>query len=121
VFTLCIYAIIYLGGNHTVTSIEKLRFADWGSFFIFLGVACYSIEGIGLIFPLRKDYMQHNTHKEFKLAYFLSYVFTLVIYLLFGVLNYLKFYKHTQNIIFFNYKIETGFVFILQIFYSIVS
>jgi len=88
---------------------------------VFLGVACYSIEGIGLIFPLRKDYIQNNTHKEFSLVYFLTYIFTLVIYLLFGVLNYLKFYKNTQNIIFFNYKVDTGFVFVLQILYSVVK
>ena len=112
---------MYLSGHHSVLTIDKLRYADWGYFFVFLGVACYSIEGIGLIFPLRKDYIQKNTHKEFTLVYFLSYLFTLIIYLLFGVLNYLRFYKQTQNIIFFNYKIDTEFVFVLQILYSSVK
>ena len=119
--SLCAYALAFLGRQHADAVSEKLAHTDFGYLLVFIGVACYSIEGIGLIFPLRKDYIKYNSHEEFTVVYFLSFVFTVLIYLLFGVLNYLRFYGRTANIVFYNYNLDTRYIFVLEVIYSFVS
>lgn len=96
--------------------------ADFGYLLPFIGIASYSIEGIGLVLPLRKDFiMTKMSNDEFKAYYFGSFGFIVFLYLVFGILNYLKFYDKVKTIIFYNYDWNNWVLFTMQILYAGVT
>lgn len=101
--------------------IQLMREMHSYHFITFIGIASYSIEGITLLFTLRRDFIKHRSEHAFKVSYFTCYTFTIVLYILFGIFNYLKFSGNTKEVIFFNYDVHSAFIFTLQILYAVVS
>jgi amino acid permease len=88
----------------------------------FIGVAAYSIEGIGLLLPLRKDFlMSRHSNSEYKTYYFASFGFIVFLYITFGIFNYLKFFNRIKTIVFYNYTPQNWFIFSLEIAYAVVG
>lgn len=94
---------------------------DFSNFFEIAGIACYSIEGIGLLFALRFDYLKLNSFGQFRRTYFAILGFTVAVYFFFTVSNYLKFYAETGQIVFYNYDYHETFPFVLEICYLVVN
>jgi len=94
---------------------------DFSNFFEIAGIASYSIEGIGLLFALRFDYLKVNSCRQFRRTYFAILSFTVVVYFFFTVSNYLKFYTETGQIVFYNYDYHETFPFVLEICYLVVT
>ena len=99
----------------------KLRQHDFGQFVTFLGIASYSIEGIGLLFNLRRDYISERSEPSFRRSYFTIYFLVMLLYVGFGVVNYLHFGSATQPIVFFNYDLSQVYLFSLQATYAVVG
>ena len=94
---------------------------SFSAFFEIAGIASYSIEGIGMLFALRFDYLRYNNYKQFRWTYFSVLVLTILVYFLFAIINYLKFYDGVASIIFYNYNATYKFLFGLQISYILVD
>lgn len=118
---LIIYGFVFVGQNETINFSDRMSLINFKNFFEIAGIACYSIEGIGLLFALRYDYLKYNSFGQFRRVYFLILMFTVLIYFLFTIANFLKFYDTTGQIIFYNYSYHDTFPFVLAICYLIVS
>jgi len=94
---------------------------DFSNLITFLGISAYSIEGINLLFTLRRDFIKHRPIHQFKVMYYSCYFGVLALYIFFGIINYLKFGMDTKRIIFFNYGTSNMYIFVLQILYAIVG
>ncbi len=111
-----IYHISTVEGDYK----ELMLKTDFIYFVPFMGVASYSIEGINLLFTLRRDFIKHRSVRGFKVLYYSCYFGVLILYVAFGICNYLKFGDKTLKIIFFNYGPEDKLFYVLQILYAIV-
>lgn len=120
VYAFIFKAIVHVSTTHDPKLIDKITATNFSYLLPFIGVAAFSIEGIGLVLPLRKDFIEHNTQKNFKKVYFSVFGVILFTYLLFGTMNYLKFFEETKTIVFYNYTSRNWFIFGLEIFYSFV-
>ena len=68
--------IIHLQGiNHTSTNF------NWGNFPMFFGMACFSLEGIGLIFPIRGSLKQPD---QFTRLFVIVASSAVLLYMIFG-------------------------------------
>ena len=115
-----IYGFLYVKNHPSINYHQRLNLVNFQNFFEIAGVACYSIEGIGLLFALRSDYLKHNTFKKFTGAYFSILLFTVALYMVFAISNFLKFYDKSGEIIFYNYSLNDRFIFVLEICYLLV-
>lgn len=101
---------------------EEMAIIDFNYLLPFIGIAAYSIEGIGLLLPLRKDFiMSNHSSQEFRTSFYATFAFIVTIYLIFAVLNYLKFFDRVQTIIFYNYTYQDWLIFVLEVLYAGVS
>ena len=98
----------------------EIKMTNFDYLMPFVGIAAYSIEGIGLVLPLRRDFIRNNSPSKFRKYYFGSFGFIVCLYLLFGVMNYLKFGTKTQTIVFYNYSSKQWITFGLENLYAIV-
>ena len=112
---------MYIGQNpDKVDFQQRWTRVDFTTFFEIAGIACYSIEGIGLLFALRSDYLKLNSYSQFQRSYFCILIFTVLVYFCFTISNYLKFYEEIGQLVFFNYDYKNKFIFGLEICYLIV-
>lgn len=81
----------------------------------FWGIACFSLEGIGLIFPIRGSL---KTQTTFKPLFNMICAFFIVIYIIFGVLCTLGLGDTTQEIIFHNFPKSYTSIYLLQFLYA---
>lgn len=101
---------------------EEMAVTNFSYLLPFIGVAAYSIEGIGLLLPLRKDFlMSRYTNTDYKKYYFASFGFIVFLYVVFGIFNYLKFFDRIKTIVFYNYTPQNWFIFSLEIAYAVVD
>lgn len=98
-----------------------MRRVDFSHLITFVGISAYSVEGINLLFSLRRDYIKHRTKESFRALYYSCYFGVIALYIIFGTFNYLKFGFDTKRIIFFNYGPESSYIFVLQIMYAVVG
>jgi proton-coupled amino acid transporter len=49
-------------GKHGVS--DDYTWANWAKFPEFFGIACFSLEGIGLIFPIRGSLQKPSNYKK---------------------------------------------------------
>lgn len=115
-----ILGLKYVADQPEIDFSARMSRTKFSSFFEIAGIASYSIEGIGLLFALRYDYLRHNSYRQFRRSYFGILLFTVVLYMFFTVSNYLKFYDETGPIIFYNYSYHETFPFVLEVCYLVV-
>jgi hypothetical protein len=108
-------------GHSGVSSSELMGRTDFSHLITFLGISAYSIEGINLLFTLRRDFIKHRPIRQFKIMYYSCYFGVLALYIFFGMINYLKFGMDTKRIIFFNFGTSNMYIFVLQILYATVD
>jgi len=88
---------------------------NWSAFPEFFGMACFSLEGIGLIFPIRGSLKKP---KIFTKLFIAVASFMVMVYIIFGTLANLALGMNTKQIIFHNFpKTYTG-MFVLQFAYA---
>ena len=90
--------------------------SNWGKFPEFFGIACFSLEGIGLIFPIRGSLKDPTKYK--KIFNILSGFFVSV-YIFFGVLSHMALGSATKEIIFHNFPKTYRGIFVLQFLFAI--
>ena len=113
-------SFVFLTEAKDINYSERLTRVNFASFFEMAGIATYSIEGIGLLFPLRFDYLRYNNYKQFRCSYFVVLVLTVLIYFVFALANYLRFFDTTGEIIFYNYDSTHKFLYGLEVSYLLV-
>lgn len=96
----------------------QLKHADFLGIPAFLGMALFSMEGIGLVFPLRSSIK--NT-AQFKSVFNGVLALVLVICLMFGVMSYTAFGVETPEIIFLAFGPKYEILFFLEVLYATVS
>lgn len=74
--------------ENKTTSIEFDLNPNFINIATFLGIASYSIEGICLLFTLRSDFIKDRSKQEFKELYFGIFIFVILLYIIFGIINY---------------------------------
>lgn len=82
----------------------------------FFGIACFSLEGIGLIFPIRGSLQKPRIFS--RLFTIIAYFFT-TIYILFGILCHIGLGSQTKEIVFFNFPKSFTSIYILQFAYAL--
>lgn len=91
-------------GEREVKFFSKESFQmNWNGSFVFLSALAFTVEGVGLTFPLRSSYLEKHDSKEFNKVYILSLITISLAFFIFGYANYLRFGNETQMIIFVNY------------------
>ena len=121
VFAIIIDALIHLGKvDPTELEIRSAKI-DFSFLLPFIGIGAYTIEGIGLIIPLRRDFIKRNSPQMFRSYYICTFMFIIFIYLLFGTANYLRFGSKTRSSIFYNYDSSSMVIFVLENLYAVVE
>ena len=92
-----------------------------GHLITYVGIASYSIEGIGLVFVLRQDFIRERSEKSFMTSYFSIYTFVIALYVIFGLANFAYFGSAIGQNVFYNFTKNQPYFFWLQICYAIVS
>jgi len=103
--------IIHLQGiNHTSTNF------NWGNFPMFFGMACFSLEGIGLIFPIRGSLKQPD---QFTRLFVIVASSAVLLYMIFGTVCNLALGNSVMSIVFHNFPKNYTVIFILQFAYAL--
>lgn len=89
---------------------------NWSKFPEFFGVACFSLEGIGLIFPIRGSLKKQS---NFKPLFIIVASFFVGVYILFGILCHMGLGDSTKQIIFHNFPTSYMSIYILQLLYAL--
>ena len=119
-FAIIIKSLIDLNSGDIEVVMKRAEVSNFNYLLPFIGVASYSIEGVGLILPLRKDFIKKNPSHKFKTYYFCAFAFIVFLYLIFGTVNYMNFGLSTQSIIFYNFTSKTLVIFVLENLYALV-
>ncbi|ODV69748.1 vacuolar amino acid transporter 4 [Hyphopichia burtonii NRRL Y-1933] len=84
-------------------------------FSLFIGVAIFAFEGIGLIIPIQESmiYPLHFPKVLFKVIATISFIFILI-----GALGYITFGEDIQTVIILNLPHESPFIMMIQILYA---
>ena len=96
------------------SSVNWLNIVHFGEFF---GVACFSIEGIGLILPIKAS-MQN--HQGFRQLFHVSAFLIVIWYVMFGASGALSLGKQAKGIIFFIYGKTFSLIYPLAVSYAVV-
>lgn len=103
--------IIHLQGvNHTATHF------NWGKFPEFFGMACFSLEGIGLIFPIRGSLKNPTI---FTKLFVIVASGAVLLYMIFGTITNFALGNSTETIVFHNFPKNYTVIFILQFAYAL--
>ena len=102
---------------------EKLVSKKWLDFdmswtLVYISVVSYSIEGVGLAFPIRASFLEKRTEGQFKKLYYFTTLLLAVVFVLFGLINFLKFGDKCHSIIFLNY-LRNPFLLLIEISYVV--
>lgn len=101
---LLIIIVLAIQGPKAVTlSLSVPQDISFYKILLYFSVVSYTIEGVGLAFPLRASFLEKHTPYEFKKLYYVCSSFVTTIFSVFAVSNFLKFGKDAQPIIFLNY------------------
>lgn len=98
------------GFNHTSSSF------NWGNFPMFFGMACFSLEGIGLIFPIRGSLKEPN---HFTKLFVIVASCAVLLYMIFGTISNLALGNSVMPIIFHNFPKNYSIIFVLQFAYAL--
>lgn len=122
-FLITIFSILGWFG-HRISKNGKsttTKFFDLSGLGTFFGVACFAIEGIGLIFPIRNSMRRQ---KDFRIVFHLTSFGVILMYLIFGVFGayalgnklpeIVLFYFNKNNLVFY----YLGFAYSIGIFIS---
>ena len=90
--------------------------SNWKRFPEFFGIACFSLEGIGLIFPIRGSL---KTPSNFRIQFNWIASFMVQIYISFGMLCHISLGGSTKEIIFHNFPKSFKGIFVLQFLFAI--
>jgi len=99
--------------NHGVS--QDYTLMNWSKFPEFFGIACFSLEGIGLIFPIRGSLQEP---KKFSLIFTTIAAFFTSIYIGFGILCHLGLGSQTKEIIFHNFPKSFMSIYVMQFAYA---
>jgi len=114
-------SLLLIGGNmvNVIASYgaaESTQSMNWAMFPQFFGMACFSLEGIGLIFPIRGSLKKPQIFTKL----FVSIaIFAVFVYLIFGTICNFALGGATKRIIFHNFPKSYSMVFGMQFLYSI--
>lgn len=93
---------------------EWFEYESPSNIFTFLGIALYASEGIGLILPIRSTV---GNAKLFRKLFKGTFIFVIWCYASVGIFSYLRFGNDTKEVIFFNFKADKTFFFLLSTIY----
>jgi len=94
--------------NYTLT--------NWSKFPEFFGIACFSLEGIGLIFPIRGSLKEP---KKFSFTFNMIAGFFTIVYIIFGIVCHVGLGSMTKEIIFHNFPKTFTSIYVLQFAYAL--
>ena len=95
---------------------ESTGAMNWSKFPEFFGMACFSLEGIGLIFPIRGSLKKPQI---FTKIFVICAICAVSIYIAFGTLANFALGGATKQIIFHNFPKNYTSIFVLQFLYAI--
>lgn len=90
-----------------------VNFSDLGEFF---GVVCFSVEGFGLVLPIRSSLKKK---KNFKNLFFIVCSSVILFYLIFGGISTLAFGKNLKSIVLFNFDHGYPVIYFQSLLYAI--
>lgn len=100
----------------TYGAAESTRSMNWAMFPQFFGMACFSLEGIGLIFPIRGSLQKPQVFTKL----FISIAtFAVCVYIGFGSLCNFALGGATKQIIFHNFNKSYSVIFSMQFLYAL--
>lgn len=89
---------------------------NWSKFPEFFGIACFSLEGIGLIFPIRGSLKEP---KKFLTTFNAIAAFWSGLYIVFGILCHVALGSLTKEVIFYNFPKSFTSIYIFQFAYAL--
>lgn len=114
-------SLFMIGGNMvrvigTYGTASSTNMMNWSFFPQFFGMACFSLEGIGLIFPIRGSLAKPQIFTKL----FISVAtFAVIVYIVFGTLCNFALGGATKQIIFHNFPKTYSMIFAMQFMYAI--
>lgn len=114
-FTIVCFTIKEYISNNFVPGKEIHYFFNNSEFSLFIGVAIFAFEGIGLIIPIQESMIHPN---DFPKVLFMVILTISSIFVFIGSLGYLTFGKDIQTVILLNLPQNSGFVIMIQLLYA---
>lgn len=113
IFSILTLSTIHLGREGISKSVNFLNISNFGEFF---GVVCFSVEGFGLVLPIRSTMV----HKErFKSVFFTVCFVVVIFYLIFGAIASLAYGKDLKTVILMNYDHGFPIIYFQSLLYAV--
>lgn len=113
--TILYYTIVELAANQFVPGPNVHYFFNQSEFSLFIGVAIFTFEGIGLIIPIQESmiYPRHFPKVLFKVIVTISLLFVFI-----GALGYITFGETINTVILLNLPQDSPLVVMIQLLYA---
>lgn len=113
VMTVAFYCLVLLLKNGKSKTTHSLELQYFGEFF---GVVCFSIEGIGLMLPIRSALKKKS---DFRCLFNSVSLGIISFYFIYGSIGALAFGTNAKSIILFNFGHETPIIYLQSLLYAL--
>ena len=112
ILTIVFYSATYYDSNGRDATTVTLNLSHFGQFF---GVVCFSIEGIGLMLPIRASL---RTRSNFRMIFNSICILVIMFYFLYGLLVAMAFGANVKSVILFNFGKDYPLIYFESLLYA---